>query len=509
MAVQFPPRNETLQFFDSLDLKYQQQGYPENHTAVDDEGIAVWLQQYLLYRTNGMSHDAAQQQVFADIDRVWNPQPEPEPGTPPVPAVGPISVSGMGYVDGAGKPLIPLACHWGEAFSAYVHCVRGTHHKGWTLEDWRRQARQIAGTYSIIRPWDVLGYYDSGWGGREVTPVAFTSKAGRTVPATPDYYAHKVNFYTECARLKLLVMDDRGDLNSWSDAQKFDHMRRNGESLRAAFGGTLPHLMAGLWAVNEAFHNGVHDPDIARLMLDEFRIGAGWTPSVRGLSDYDQSEEPASLNAWSVPPATVTTVHPLRDPNNPKRMLEHYWSNGYGSRIGVLTHPPLWYTEPIGPGAGVSVGRIEDVEYLCALALASVIGGSAYTYMSGYGVFWDGPIEQQPGFREVPQAIALLPSDIHFFRTVMHSGERAGNPRMLAADDSVGSRFDYALHDDGRFAGMAYSAHGAVPMRVVRSFRGRVYHPATRAIEWEGSVSPGQQLPLSGEYARLVLGQLQ
>lgn len=68
MIINFPPRDETLKFFSAL----KSEKYPN---GIDDEGIAVWLQEYLLYRVNGSSHVNAQERVFAEIDTVRGSKP--------------------------------------------------------------------------------------------------------------------------------------------------------------------------------------------------------------------------------------------------------------------------------------------------------------------------------------------------------------------------------------------------------------------------------------------------
>jgi hypothetical protein len=88
--VNFPPRNETLDFFQALETKYQDDmGRPEQAPLhIDQEGIAVWMQQYLLYRVNGADHRAAVTHVMADIDGVIHPTPGPAPEDPPHGVVG-------------------------------------------------------------------------------------------------------------------------------------------------------------------------------------------------------------------------------------------------------------------------------------------------------------------------------------------------------------------------------------------------------------------------------------
>lgn len=77
--INFPPRDETLAMYATLESLYFNQGYPARVTYVDAEGTAVWLQQYLLYRVNGLSHSEAEAKVLRDIDQIWHPPP-PTPG---------------------------------------------------------------------------------------------------------------------------------------------------------------------------------------------------------------------------------------------------------------------------------------------------------------------------------------------------------------------------------------------------------------------------------------------
>jgi len=69
VAVNFPPRNETLDFRQQLEAKYRSGlGRSLGVTFVDVEGTAVWLQEYLRYRVGRCDHSTAQQRVVAQID---------------------------------------------------------------------------------------------------------------------------------------------------------------------------------------------------------------------------------------------------------------------------------------------------------------------------------------------------------------------------------------------------------------------------------------------------------
>ena len=67
--VRFPPRNETLDFRNQLEVKYRDGlRRPSITTSVDNEGDVVWTQEYLRYRVNGCGHPDAIAKVFAQVN---------------------------------------------------------------------------------------------------------------------------------------------------------------------------------------------------------------------------------------------------------------------------------------------------------------------------------------------------------------------------------------------------------------------------------------------------------
>lgn len=68
-VVAFPPRDESLDFRRQLEQLYRDGlGRQASASAVDVEGAAVWVQEYLRYRVNRCGHVAAQAHVLAQID---------------------------------------------------------------------------------------------------------------------------------------------------------------------------------------------------------------------------------------------------------------------------------------------------------------------------------------------------------------------------------------------------------------------------------------------------------
>lgn len=67
--VSFPGRNESFDFRNQLETKYQTGlGRAATPTYVDREGEVVWTQEYMRYRVNGCDHGSATQRVMAQID---------------------------------------------------------------------------------------------------------------------------------------------------------------------------------------------------------------------------------------------------------------------------------------------------------------------------------------------------------------------------------------------------------------------------------------------------------
>jgi len=459
-------------------------------------------------------------EFFVSSTAFWTPPVAPNPNR----LAGVLARNLRVLSDDTG-PRIIMAAHFMEAFSAY--CL------GKTIGglDVRTQLEILAERYSAVRVLDVLGYWDSSrpgdpdawvaWQGREVTPIPFIANSGREIPATPNYWDKKREFVTMLHELGLKILDDRGDMNSWDEHEKLDHMRRNGE-----FYASLPfgrEVLGGVWAINEAWQNGGDDKYLLVKMLEAFRDGAGWLPAVCGLSapggtsdpealaDTDppmttwEPEMPDSFIYWSDDPATVLTVHGNRGDH--AHIVEHYFCYAYDEEMRN-SGKVAFNTEPVGGGDGVSVGQVNDPELLCAVTAAALLGGQPWVFMSGNGVFWNGGIHDMPGFLEVARLPEFLPQDIATFPVVCHAGTRFAGVRILAAVDPT--RCEHAIHPDGRFVLVVHThdrAGNALPCeRDCAEFR--VINMLTGQVERDGPLPAGASYQHGGA-ARLVVGRLE
>jgi hypothetical protein len=422
-------------------------------------------------------------------------------------------------------PRIIMGAHFMEGFSAYCHgkSVQGV--------DVPTQLKVLAERYGVIRNLDVLGFWDSNrpgdadewdaWKGREVTPIPFVANSGRTIPATPNYWEKKREYITLIHECGMKVFDDRGDMNSWTEDQKTDHMFQNGEFYKSLPFGR--EVLAGVFGINEAWQNGGDDRDLLVRMIDAFAAGAGWLPAIVGLSapggnsDPDalaacdppmtswESEMPESFEYWSHDDATVLTVHGNRGDHT--HIVEHYFGYAYDEQMRD-TGKVACNTEPVGGGDGVSVGTVDDPELLCTLTAAALLGGQNWIWMSGSGVFWDEPIQTMPGFVEVARLPTFLPTDIATFPIVCHAGTRFAGVRILAAVDPT--RAEHAIAPDGRFVIVVHTqeqAGNALPVeRPCSEFT--VINLLTGETERTGPINVGDTYRHPG-VGRLIVGTLQ
>ena len=107
--VNFPSRVDVLEARRSLEAKYQQMGRGLSLSSVDAEGSAIWIPEYLRYRTNSCDHPTSVQKVFSQIDG------GPVPATCFVPCSYLITPSGIDLGYGASTQSFelrptPVAC---------------------------------------------------------------------------------------------------------------------------------------------------------------------------------------------------------------------------------------------------------------------------------------------------------------------------------------------------------------------------------------------------------------
>lgn len=381
---------------------------------------------------------------------------------------GRLQIRASAFVDDRGEPVLPLCAHFGEAFSAWTRRPADV--------DAQLQRIRSAG-YDCIRFWDHLGEYSDAWRGKEVSPFSWTNAAGVAVNATPAYYEKLEQFLTLLAARGLTAHHSRGDLGRQSPAIPLDRVVEHSRTVASIYDRVGWHVLALYEANNEDFQNGNFGPEGLLRIVEP--VKARGTLVASSCPPPSCSEAKDAIRRYSRG-FSVRYYHANRAGTAVDR-LRRKFTTGYDQPEGA---PALaWEGEPIGPntdvGPGVTVNHTEDVEELGLLHAMTLVGGkSAATYMSQHGVFWNGAIDEQPGFYVTPRLRALIRG---FAPDVMRWNLYHGNRHEAALRSPVGyfgdrgrsegpARLDQAVSHDRRRA-VAFVYGGRSPARVRNELR--------------------------------------
>ena len=105
----YPPRDHVVDFRRPLGAKYQAMGRSAQ-SAVDADGAAIWIAEYLRYRTSGCDHTTALNSVMTQID--GNPAPSTCVSQCAYYVDTPVSVSGNGGTFTASMRRTSGSCEW-------------------------------------------------------------------------------------------------------------------------------------------------------------------------------------------------------------------------------------------------------------------------------------------------------------------------------------------------------------------------------------------------------------
>jgi hypothetical protein len=408
-----------------------------------------------------------------------------------------------GFIDATGRVVLPLCAHFGEAFSAFVRRAAAV--------ESQLAAIRAAG-YDCVRVWVNLGFHQDGWKNREVTPFRFRGDDGTQVEPTPEYYERLVAFLQLLDRVGLRLHLTQGDLNRVSAADITRHYARIASLVQEH---RLEHVVALVEAINENHVNGDFPLSALRQWVEPFKRLGFIVASSCGCLDDDPEGVAAYSHGFS-----VRYYHGYRLGNAVDR-LRRIFATSY---LAAPRAPRLaWEGEPIGPndqtGLGVSGNHTEDVEELGLLAVQRFIARGAWTYMSQYGVWWNGPIDKQSGFRVVPAMRKVLEdfaSDVMAWPTLVHGGRdeavlaspigyhAPGGPREGPA------RMDQAISADRRkVAAVVYGGTGRKPVqnRMGCTARLTVVRPREdETVQTDSfTLGPGETLDLDYRIGRLLL----
>ena len=514
MAYNSPPRDLVL---DNLRwLRDEIYSDPPNRiglvpTPLDEVGIAAWvgdrypqLWNHLTDKDVMVKHQKIKEQIYRDIYKIIFPEaefpedqiiPEPQPQPDQQPLTrGQLKIKDNIFAYG-DEYENPLFCHFGEAFSA------------WTREP-DRVEKQLdviyAAGYDGIRFWDILGYYPV-WYNKAVTPIGFYNKDSRWIIPTDNYYDKLSEFINIVHSKGLKVFWSRGDMNGIRYSDRVRHFENLANLVKT---GRVPKEAIAIFeGLNEPWQNGADSPQELIELVNIFKQANPDILCTLGCPE-GASEEIRDVNYWTPKPADLPNIHGYRG-GAAEDMIRHVFGMIYEIFPNTdRNFKQAFQGEPAGPGDGVTVGQINSTEELTAIAAMSLIAKQAWVYMSGYGVFFDGPIDEQPGFWAVPKIRAMLPKDVMKNKFAYHGGRSeaiiTSATGFTPAASEGPARIDQT-QSDGKCAAVAYGGRGRKIARFRRSFIGKVISTRTFEVR-EISVQSGTDLLLGNDYAYVIIG---
>lgn len=420
---------------------------------IDDRALSVWTGRYVRHFAaappSADPHETAIRRVLQDLYNSDEARQKrgggDDVGTGPFRVLeGQVAPRADGsWQDDRGR-FVPLLLHFGEAFSAYVRgkAVRGR------LSLHQSKAAFAAG-YPVDLVWGCLGY-DGGWAGREVGPV----HQGRV-----GWRDALIDYLREKARIGLQTFYSTGD---WLAAGNPDTYI---EDLAAVLHAVGPGVVFAVELNNESWHNGA-DASTLATYARRLKARVPWIPVCLSAPPPEPSRD--EIRSWSTG-ADFQVVHSWRGGDLAMK-LRRLWNEIYeaGTYHETRRVPPAINKEPAGPQPpgdpthpyrpGQSYVTAQDGSHelddegVALLAGTTWAAGMGFAYFSGWGAYWDGPLEEQAGFRAPLEILPHVPPQLlQAGSTLAHGGEREGSRRVYAVPANDDTRADHILAPDGSF----------------------------------------------------------
>jgi len=245
------------------------------------------------------------------------------------------------------------------------------------------------------------------WEGLEIAPVTFTNRAGRVIPAWPDYWTQFRDLLDLAARHGLRV-----EITIFADAQYV----MPSKAVRQAHLDNILANLAGresdlqyLEVANEAWQNGFPGAEGIADLREFARHLTDRTALPVAITSNDDTSNRGIIALYRDSAADLATVHFSRD----IRTKEGGWlpvRDAY--RAGHLPGmPPVISNEPIG--AGSSVNSEDDPIKLCAAAVFAYLANlPGYVYHSNAGVRGIVRFEDTAGINAYQHLRQILPPDL-------------------------------------------------------------------------------------------------
>ncbi|MBW3622196.1 MAG: hypothetical protein KY468_02165 [Armatimonadetes bacterium] len=365
--------------------------------------------------------------------------------------------------------------------------------------------------FNYIRILSMVGWY-AAWEGREIAPVRFTSREGKTVEAWPDYWRQLQDLID--------IAYDRYGLRTqitlFADAQLMPEKSARIAHMKKVLSEVVPgreHKIIMLEVANEAWQNGFPGESGVADLREFTRFLAERTDLlVATTSNHEDSF--TDLYADSV--ADIATWHFSRDKGADQGWKPVYDPWELGRKPGF---PPVSSNEPIGPGSSVNA-ESDPIKLVMAAAFAYVAGLPMYVFHSEAGVFGKTRFEEMSGIRSYRPLLNLLPGDVASWERndgkeseSVFTAYAGGQPNRYWTD--VREAKDGCIRNIGTRKGSRF-VHvpiGIQPegllLEARHAIRFQVYHPLTGKVILNAKKSAGERFTLPpGPGAYLIKGTL-
>ena len=367
--------------------------------------------------------------------------------------------------------------------------------------------------FNYVRTFSMVGWYPA-WKGKEIAPVAFTSKDGTSVPAWDD-------FWRQIADMIDIAFDDFGvrtQLTIFADAQlmadKADRIAHLDKVLATIKGREEKVIL--LEVANEAWQNGFPGEEGVADLREFGKHLADRTGVLVALSATEQVDNAALERMYIGSNADIATEHFERD----IRGVERDWFCVRDVfRVNSIDGlPPVSHNEPIGPGSSVAEQR-EPVKIVAAAAYAWMSGLPMYCYHPSAGIFGDGRFEEMPAVGDFRAVLKILPGDIANWRRtegdadfapfVTFTDGKPNRPWTEAAGAKSGALRHLSCVKGDAFITLPIAIlPGGVQLEARRGLKFDVLHPLTGGIAQTETLAAGERFTLErGPEVWLIRGR--
>lgn len=426
---------------------------------------------------------------------------ELQPPAHTAPRSGVVRVVGHGLADNQGSFL-------GLGVSYFTALWRFRHDRQRLEDDLQFLSEQGFNYYRML---SMVGWY-AAWEGREIAPVAFTSRTGKLVAQWDDYWR-------QLGGLIDLAYDRHGmrtQITVFADAQLMPTKAARLEHLQRLLTDVVPgreQKIILIEVANEAWQNGFPGEQGVEDLREFTEYLARRTEiPIATTSNHHEAFERMYANSA----ADIATWHFSRD-----RRTDDGWKPVYDcwELAGQPGFPPISSNEPIGPGASVASEQ-SRIRLVMAAAFAYAAKLPMYVFHSEAGVFGKTRFQDAPAVSDFRHLLTILPQDLPNWRRNDGTGKDApfivfakGKPGRFwpeIPESRNGCVRNVGSRKADRFVCVPIGIReNGLRVQARASMRFEAFNPSTGEVVVTAALGIGEQLVLpAGPGGLIIMGRL-